>query len=92
MEDIQTLGESLLPHARMVAEQVSTQWAMDVYREDMARSVRREDVAQPVDGTEPGSKVDISPASTELNVVPPGSEPPLPSSVGPTADAADPAQ
>ena len=39
------LGESLLPHARLVAEQVSVQWVMDVHREDMARSVRREDVA-----------------------------------------------
>jgi len=44
-EDIQTLGESLLPHARLVAKQVSVQWVMDVYREDMARSVHRGDVA-----------------------------------------------
>ena len=41
MEDIQTLGESLLPHARLVAKQVSAQWVMDVRHEDMARSVRR---------------------------------------------------
>ena len=73
-EDIQTLGESLLPHARLVAEQVSAQWVMDVRCEDMARSVRREDVAQPADGTEPGSEVDVVPPSTEPNVVPPGSE------------------
>ena len=45
MEDIQTLRESLLPHARLVAEQVSVQWVMDVHREDMARSMRGEDVA-----------------------------------------------
>ena len=38
-EDIQSLGESLLPHARLVAEQVSMQWVMDVRREDMARSM-----------------------------------------------------
>ena len=38
-EDIQSLGESLLPHARLVAEQVSAQWVMDARREDMARSV-----------------------------------------------------
>ena len=44
-EDIQTLGESLLPHARLVAEQVSAQWVMDVHREDMARSMHGEDVA-----------------------------------------------
>ena len=90
-EDIQTLRESLLPHARLVAEQVSTQWVMDVHREDMARSVRWEDVAQPADGTEPGSEVDIAPALTEPNVVPPGSEQPVPSPAVPTADAADPA-
>ena len=44
-EDIQTLGESLLSHARLVAEQVSTQWVMDACHEDMAASVRQEDVA-----------------------------------------------
>jgi len=44
-KDIQSLGESLLPHARLVAEQVSTQWVMDAHREDMAGSVRRGDVA-----------------------------------------------
>ena len=44
-EDIQSIGENLLPHARSVAEQVSAQWVMDVHREDMARSMRREDVA-----------------------------------------------
>ena len=54
MEDIQSIRESLLLHARSVAEQVSTQWVMNVHREDMARSMRGEDVAQPADGTEPG--------------------------------------
>ena len=72
-----------------MAEQVSAQWVMDVRREDMARSVHREDVAQPTDGTEPRLEVDIAPASTEPNVVPPGSEQPAPSSVAPTADAAE---
>jgi len=91
-EDIQTLGESLLPHARMVAEQVSAQWVMDVRREDMARSMRREDGAQPMDGTEPGSEVDIALALIEMNVIPPGSEQPEPSLVAPTADAAEPPQ
>ena len=43
-EDIQSIEESLLPHARLVAEQVSTQWVMDVHHEDMARSVHRGDV------------------------------------------------
>ena len=41
-EDIQSLGESLLPHARLVAEQVSTQWVMDARREDMAWGMARE--------------------------------------------------
>ena len=45
MEDIQSLGESLLPHARLVAEQVSTQWVMDAHHEDMAGSARRGNVA-----------------------------------------------
>ena len=88
-EDIQTIEESLLPHARLVAEQVSVQWVMDVRREDMARSVRHEDVAKPADGMEPGSEVDNALASTEPNVVLPGSEQPVPSPVVPTADAAE---
>ena len=91
-EDIQSIGDGLLPHARLVVEQVFAQWVMDVDREDMARSMRREDVAQPADGTEPGSEVDIAPASTEPNVVPPGSEQPAPSSVALTANAAGPVQ
>ena len=44
-KDIQSIGESLLPHARSVAEQVSTQWVMDVRHEDMARSMHGEDIA-----------------------------------------------
>ena len=74
MEDIQSIGEGLLPHTRSVAEQVSAQWVMDVHCEDMARSMRGEDAAQPADGAEPGSEVNVAPVSTEPNVVPPGSE------------------
>ena len=92
MEDIQSIGEGLLPHARSVVEQVSAQWVMDVRREDMARSMRGEDVAQSIDGMEPGSEVNIAPASTEPNVVPPRSERPVALSVAPTADAAGPVQ
>jgi len=44
-EDIHSLGESLLPHAKLVAEQVSAQWVMDARCANMARSVRWEDVA-----------------------------------------------
>jgi len=40
MEDIHSLGESLLPHAKLVAEQVSTQWVMDAHRADMAKGMR----------------------------------------------------
>ena len=43
--DIQSLRESLLPHARLLAEQVSTQWVMDAHHEDMAESMCQEDVA-----------------------------------------------
>ena len=32
MGDIQMIGESLLPHARSVSEQVSAEWVMDVRR------------------------------------------------------------
>ena len=35
-EDIHSLGESLLPHAKLVAEQVSVLWVMDARRVDMA--------------------------------------------------------
>ena len=91
-EDIQSLGERLLPQARLVAEQVSAQWVMDVHREDMAGSMRREDIAQPADGMEPGLEVDVVPPSAKPNVVSPGSEQPAPSPVVPTADAAEPPQ
>ena len=90
--DIQSLGGSLLPHTRLVAEQVSAQWVMDARREDMARSVRRGDIAQPTDGMEPRSEAGITPPSTEPNVVPLGSEQPVPLPVAPTADAAEPPQ
>ena len=53
MEDIQSIGVSLLPHARSVSEQVSTEWVMDVRRQDMARSMRGEDTSKPADSPEP---------------------------------------
>ena len=92
MEDIQSIEEGFLLHARSVADQVSAQWVMDVRREDMARSMCGEDAAQPTDGAKPVLKVNVAPVLTELNVVPPGSEQPAPSSVVPTADAARPVQ
>ena len=45
MEDIQSIRESLLPHARSVSKQVSAEWVMDVHREDMAQSMRGEDAS-----------------------------------------------
>ena len=53
-ENIQTIGVSLLPHARSVSEQVSAEWVMDVRRQDMARSMRGEDTSKPADSPEPG--------------------------------------
>ena len=44
-EDIQSLGESWLPHAKLVAEQVSTRWVMDARHADMAAGMRQEGVA-----------------------------------------------
>ena len=88
MEDIQSIGESLLPHARSVSEQVSTEWVMDVRREDMARSMRGEDDPKPTDSTKPSFGGNVASAPIELNIVPPGSEQPAPSSVASPADAA----
>ena len=87
MEDVQSIGESLLSHARSVADQVSAEWVMDVRREDMARSMHGEDGSQPTGSTEPGSEVNVALASVEPNVVPSGGEQPVLSSVAPTADA-----
>ena len=55
MESILSIEERLLPHARSVSEDVSTEWVMDVRREDMAQSMCGEDASEPADSTEPGS-------------------------------------
>ena len=88
MEDIQSIGVSLLPHARSVLEQVSAEWVMDVHRQDMARSMRGENASEPTDSPKPGSGGNVATALSEPNVVPPGSEQPTPSSATPPADAA----
>ena len=90
MGDIQTIGESLLPHAWSVSEQVSTEWVMEVRHEDIAQSMRGEDAFETADSPEPGLGGNVAPAPIEPNVVPPGSEQPAPSSVAPPADAAGP--
>ena len=87
MEDIQSIGESLLPHARSVSEQVSAEWVMDIRRQDMARSMRGENASEPTDSPEPGSGGNVASSSVEPNVVPPGGEQPTPSSVAPPVDA-----
>jgi hypothetical protein len=89
VEDIHSLGESLLPHAKLVAEQVSTQWVMEAHRADMAEGAHQEDVAQLVDGVEPRSEADVAPPPTEQNAAQSEDEHPLPSPVEPTADAAE---
>ena len=88
MEDIQSIRESLLPHAWSMSEQVSAEWVMVVHHEDMARSMRGEDASEPVDSTEPGSGGNVASAPIEPNVVPPGSEQPAPSPVVPPVDDA----
>ena len=55
LEDIQSIGVSLLPHARSVSEQVSTEWVMDVRHQDMARSMRGENASEPADSPKLGS-------------------------------------
>ena len=84
---IHALGESLVPYAQMVAEQVSVQWVMEAHRASMAEGVRQEDVIQPTDGVETGLGASIVPPSTEPNVVPSEGEQPLSSSTEPSVDA-----
>ena len=90
MEDIQSIGESLLPHARSVSEQVSAEWVMDVRRQDMARSMRGENASELADSTEPGSGGNVASALIKPNVVSPGSEQPTSLLVVSPADAARP--
>ena len=85
-EDIQSLGESLLSHAKLVAEQVFVQWVMDARHVDLADGAHQEDVAHAAGGVEPWSEMNIAPLPTEPNVVPPESEQPVPLPVASTAD------
>ena len=88
MDAIQALGESLVPYAQMVAEQVSAQWVMEACHLSMAEGVRQEDVIQPTDGVETGLEASVVLPPTELNVIPSESEWPLSLSTEPLADAA----
>ena len=85
---IHALGESLLPCAQMVAEQVSAQWVMDARRASVAEGAHPEDVIQLADGVEPKSEVDVVLPLTEPNVASSEGEQPLSSSITPSADAA----
>ena len=85
---IHALGESLVPYAQMVVEQVSMQWVMEACRSSMAEGVCQEDVIQPADGLEAWSEASIIPPPTEPNVTPSESEQPLSSSIVPSDDAA----
>jgi len=87
MEDIQSIGVSLLPHARLVSEQVSAEWVMDVHHQDMARSMHGEDASEPTDSTKLGSGGNVALAQIEPNVMLPESKQPAPLSVAPSADA-----
>ena len=44
IDEIHALGESLVPYAQMVAEQVTAQWVMEARHSSMAKDVHREDV------------------------------------------------
>ena len=86
-DEIHALGESLVPHAQMVAEQVTAQWVMEDRRSSVAEDVHREGVIQPVEGVETGSEASVVPPPTKPNVVPIGSELPSSLSTVPSADA-----
>jgi len=73
-DEIHALGESLVPYAQMVAEQVTAQWMMEARRSSVAKNVHREDVIQPVEGVETGLEASVVLPPIEPNVVPTGSE------------------
>ena len=87
-DEIHALGESLVPHAQRVAEQVTAQWVMEARHSSVAEDVRRDDVVQPVEGVETGVEASVIPPPTEPNVVPTESELPPSLSIVPTVDDA----
>ena len=68
-EAIHALRESLLPHAQLVAEQVSAQWVMDVRHANAAEGTHQEDVAQTTDGVEPRSEANVAPPPSVPSVI-----------------------
>ena len=85
---IHALRESLMPHAQLVAEQVSAQWVMDARRANAAKGEHQEDVAQIADSVEPRSEANVTPPLSVPSVVQPESEQPLLSPVAPSTDVA----
>ena len=84
--EIHALGESLVPYAQTVAEQVSAQWVMEAHHSSMAEDVRREDIVQPMEGGETRLEASVVPTPTEPNIAPIESELPSSSSTVPLAD------
>ena len=71
-EPIHALGESLLPHAQLVAEQVSAQWVMDARCANAPKGTYQEDTTQPIDGVELRLEANATPASVRAKCCPAG--------------------
>ena len=84
-----SLGESLLPYAQLVKEQVYAQWVMEAHCASVAEGVRQEDVILSMDGVEARSEVSVGPPPTKSNIAPSESEQPLSSPVAPSVDAVE---
>ena len=87
IDEIHALGESLVPHAQMVDEQVTVQWVMEARCSFVAEDVRQKDVIQPLVGVDTGSEVSVVLPLIEPNVIPTRSELPSSLSIILTADA-----
>ena len=77
-DEIHAMGESLVLHAQMVAEQVTAQWVIEARHSTMATDMHWEDVIQPAEVAEAGLEASVVPPPTEPNVIPTVAE--LPSS------------
>ena len=75
VDKIHALGKSLVPHAQMVAKQVTAQWVMEAHRSTMATDVCQEDIIQPMEGAEAGLEASVVPPPTEPNIIPTTAEP-----------------
>ncbi|XP_034585140.2 uncharacterized protein [Setaria viridis] len=73
--EIQKLGQSLVPHAQVVVEQTTAQWVMEARRSVEAASVGQEGVANPVQAVEAGSEPSAVPTALETPSSPPAAPP-----------------